>query len=225
MTDHTHEFFEFCIRNDVLAFGEFTLKSGRVSPYFFNAAHFDNGLLLGHLATYYASLIHEVFADRKPYMLYGPAYKGIPLVSACAIRLADRYDLKVPYAFNRKEAKDHAEGGHLVGARLDGDVIILDDVITAGTSVHESVQTIRSAGAVPTAVVIALDREEIAGDSGLSAVQAVETTHGIPVYPIARLSDLIDYLQSRSTMASLAQSIIEYRVCYGSSQQAMPEPP
>ena len=140
---------------------------------------------------------------------------GIPLAAGCAIRLADEYDLSIPYAFNRKEAKDHGEGGNIVGATLAGDVIIIDDVITAGTSVEESIGIIRNAGANPAAVVIALDRQETAGDSSLSAVQAVEAEHGIPVHAILRLSDLVNQLQDMGGMESHARAISDYRAQYG----------
>ncbi len=210
------EFFDLCIQHDILAFGEFTLKSGRVSPYFFNAGRFCDGLLLGSLASHYATLIHRILSGRVgQHMLYGPAYKGIPLATACAIRLWDQFGLNIPYAFNRKEAKDHAEGGLIVGAKLSGKVIITDDVITAGTSIDESVEVIQSAGAEPVAVVIALDREEITGDLGLSAVQTVASLHGMPVYSIARLSDLVTYLDSQPEMAHLSGLIAQYQERYG----------
>lgn len=218
MSKSPNHFIDLCIRHHILTFGEFTLKSGRVSPYFFNAGQFSDGSLLGRLAGHYAGLVHRIMTDSTgQYMLYGPAYKGIPLAAACAIRLADEYGLEIPYAFNRKEFKDHGEGGHIVGAELRGKVIIIDDVITAGTSVEESVRIIRAAGAEPVAVVIALDREEVAGDTGLSAVQAVEAAHGIPVHPIIRLSDLVEHLAGREELTAHASAVAAYRAQYGIS--------
>ena len=218
MANKTNQFIDLCIGHHILTFGEFTLKSGRISPYFFNAGLFNDGLLLGRLASCYAGMVHGILADAPGrHMLYGPAYKGIPLAAACAMRLADEYDLEIPYAFNRKEPKDHGEGGAIVGAELRGNVIIIDDVLTAGTSVKESIRIIRAADAVPVAVVVALDREEVAGESGLSAVQAVEAMHGIPVHPIIRLTDLVEHLADRKELATHARAVADYRTRYGIS--------
>lgn len=216
MPTHQQDFVSLCIDNQILTFGEFTLKSGRVSPYFFNAGLFNTGALLGGLCIHYAHLLQAQLGSRLANcMLYGPAYKGIPLAAGCAIRLADEYGVDIPYAFNRKEAKDHGEGGNIVGAPLAGDVIIIDDVITAGTSVEESISIISAAGARPAGVVIALDRQETAGQSTRSAVQAVEATYGIPVYAILRLADLVDHLDRMGGMENHARAVSAYRDRYG----------
>jgi orotate phosphoribosyltransferase len=215
MPPSKQEFIELCLAHSILSFGEFTLKSGRVSPYFFNAGLFQDGLLLGRLASHYADLLVRVLGREHRFMLYGPAYKGIPLAAACAIRLADEHDIAIPYAFNRKESKDHGEGGNIVGAALSGEVVIVDDVITAGTSIAESMDIIRAAGARPIGVVIALDREERAGDDHRSAVQAVEDRYGIPVHAIIHLSDLADHLSDHPGMQTHAQAVNAYRARYG----------
>ena len=207
------KFVELCIANEVLRFGAFKLKSGRVSPYFFNAGHFNRGGLLGQVAHYYARLIVE--RVHHDFMLFGPAYKGIPLAAATAVKLAGDHGLDVGYAFNRKEAKDHGEGGGLVGAPLGGNVVIIDDVITAGTSIGQSVAAIKAAGAVADSVVIALDREEIADRRELSAVQYVEKEYGIPVYSLINLGDLIAYLENDETAGKFADAIKDYRERYG----------
>ncbi|GJL83458.1 MAG: orotate phosphoribosyltransferase [marine bacterium B5-7] len=214
MLDYQKEFLQFCIQQNVLRFGEFTLKSGRISPYFFNAGLFNSGASLNRLSEYYArTLEHHLPGE---YMLFGPAYKGIPLVTAVAMALDRVFDHDIPIAFNRKEAKDHGEGGNLVGAPLKGDVVIVDDVITAGTSVGESVTLIKAAGARPAAVLIALDREEIVeGAGGRSAVQVVADDHGLPVYSIARLTNLVEYLRLENTDSTLLESIETYRNRYG----------
>lgn len=213
MQEYQHEFIEYAVACGVLRFGSFTLKSGRTSPYFFNTGLFDTGARLGRLGDFYASaLIHQgIAAD----VLYGPAYKGIPLVCATAIALARHTGKDVPFAFNRKEAKDHGEGGHLVGSALVGSVLILDDVITAGTSVRESVAIIESAGARPCGVLISLDRQEV-GPSGRSAVEEVRERYGIPVYSIVTVGDVIEYLRTRGHAQEL-DAIVAYRAEFGTA--------
>jgi orotate phosphoribosyltransferase len=219
------QFIEFALDAGVLRFGEFRTKAGRLSPYFFNAGLFSRGAALGQLARFYArTLIAARDAGRVRFdMLFGPAYKGITLASATAVALAADFGLDVPFAFNRKEAKDHGEGGVIIGSPLAGRVIIVDDVITAGTSVRESVDLIRSAGATPAGVLIALDRMERAGpDDALSpesAVQLVESTYGMPVIAIAALTDVLRFLNSGSPLAAAARSfgpaVHRYREQYG----------
>ena len=205
------EFVKFSVDAGVLRFGEFKTKAGRLSPYFFNAGLFDDGAKLGRLAEFYA---RRLLDSGQPFdMLFGPAYKGIALVAAVAIELA-RKGRNVPYAYNRKEAKDHGEGGTLVGAPLAGRVLIIDDVISAGTSVRESVDLIRAAGATPAAVLIALDRQE-RGQGDLSAVQEVERNYGIPVLSVATLTDLIDYLSGHPDLENKLAAVRAYRSSYG----------
>lgn len=207
------EFVQFAIESDVLRFGRFQTKAGRLSPYFFNAGLFDDGASFRELCGYYARTIRASGVGFD--MLFGPAYKGIPLVAGTAIRLAeDGVDL--PFAFNRKEAKDHGEGGTLIGAPLKGRVLILDDVISAGTSVRESVELIRAAGAAPAGVVIALDRME-RGKGSLSAVQEVKESFGIPVIAVATLEDLIGYLANSPDLAANLEAVKAYREQYGIS--------
>ena len=213
MPDSNHEFLNICVQNEILMFGKFTLKSGRISPYFFNAGNFDHGNLLAALGTAFARLIADTL--EPPYMLYGPAYKGIPIAAATAVQLSALHNINVPYAFNRKEAKDHGEGGVIVGAPLTGNVVILDDVITAGTSVNESVQIIRQAGAEPHAICIALDRQEIADGESLSAAAKVSQTYDMPVHSLIRLDDLIDFLGDNSGLADHLPSVREYRSRFG----------
>ncbi len=216
------EFVELCLAAEVLRFGEFKLKSGRVSPYFFNAGLFNHGALLGSVAQHYARVIVENVGGNidGDFMLFGPAYKGIPLAVATALKLADDHGLNVGCAFNRKEAKDHGEGGGLVGAALTGKVVIIDDVITAGTSIGQSVAAIRATGAVPHSVVIALDREEIVEQQPkqreCSAVQYVQQEYGIPVHAIITLRDLIEYLENDESAGEFAAAIKVYRERYGS---------
>jgi len=211
MQAHQKEFLDFAIACEVLRFGEFTLKSGRTSPYFFNTGKFDTGYRLARLGTYYAKTL--IGADARFDMLYGPAYKGIPLVCSVAMALAAETGREMPYAFNRKEAKAHGEGGCLVGAPLQGAVLIVDDVITAGTSVGESVEVIRAAGADVAGVVITLDRQE-RGAGDLSAVQEVSRFHDIPVYAIVTLKDITAYLASGSMHEELAM-IRTHQAAYG----------
>lgn len=211
MSDFRQAFIAFAINRHVLRFGEFKTKAGRNSPYFFNAGLFNDGDSLRQLGQFYAKAI---LAAKLPFdTLFGPAYKGIPLVSAVAIALAE-LEHNYPYCFNRKETKDHGEGGTLVGAPLTGRVLIVDDVISAGTSVRESVDLIRSAGATPGGVLIALDRME-RGSGQISAVQEVKKTHQIPVISIVDLNDLTGYLQKRSNLINNLQAVERYRAQYG----------
>ncbi|GAA0225105.1 orotate phosphoribosyltransferase [Castellaniella daejeonensis] len=213
-------FVRFALEQGVLNFGDFTMKSGRRSPYFFNAGLFNDGASVGRLGQFYAQALADSGLDFD--MLFGPAYKGIPLATTAAIALSNhpsRGSRSVPFAFNRKEAKDHGEGGMLVGAPLQGRVVIIDDVITAGTSVRESVAMIRAAGAQPAAVLIALDRMERAGaDDALSdgsAVQEVERAYGIPVVSIASLADIMALLEDDAALARHRDAVSAYRARYG----------
>jgi orotate phosphoribosyltransferase len=212
MQDYKSRFFELALRKGNLRFGSFTLKSGRISPYFFNAGGFDDGASLGELADCYADTIAEsgIAFD----MLFGPAYKGIPLAAATAIALNARHGRNVPYAFNRKEAKDHGEGGTIVGAPLAGRVLVIDDVISAGTSMRESIAIINAAGATTAGIAIALDRQE-RGSGTLSAAQEVQAEHGIPCVSIAGLDDLIRYLESCGGEDIDINAIQAYRERYG----------
>ncbi|MDY3332100.1 MAG: orotate phosphoribosyltransferase [Pelistega sp.] len=213
------DFVRFALEQGVLKFGEFKVKSGRLSPYFFNAGLFNSGRSVGKLAEFYANALVESGVQFD--MLFGPAYKGISLAATTAVALGNHagLDKDVPFAFNRKEAKDHGEGGVLVGAPLKGKVVIIDDVITAGTSVRESVEIIRQAGAEPAAVLIALDRMERAGaDDALSAhsaVQEVEQKYGISVVSIASLSDIMQLLEQDNTFAEHQPRVAAYRAKYG----------
>ncbi len=209
--DCSGEFIAFAVETGVLRFGEFKTKAGRLSPYFFNAGLFNDGASLNRLTDFYARAI--LASDEPCDMLFGPAYKGIPLVAGTAIALAQK-GRNLPYCFNRKEAKDHGEGGTLIGAPLAGRVLIVDDVISAGTSVRESVELIRAAGAVPGGVVIALDRME-RGQGELSAVQEVRQAYGMPVVAVANLDDLLAYLGGRPELAQNLQAVLRYRQQYG----------
>ncbi|MBK8161928.1 MAG: orotate phosphoribosyltransferase [Gammaproteobacteria bacterium] len=217
MQDYQQAFLDFAIARGVLRFGEFTLKSGRLSPYFFNSGLFDDGDAIAELGRYYAAAIRG--SGLAFDMLYGPAYKGIPLVVATAIALSDRHGVNVPYAFNRKEAKDHGEGGIIVGRALAGRVLIIDDVISAGTSVRESVDIIRHAGATVAGVAISLDRQE-RGKHAQSAIQEVETQFGIKVVSIANLDTLIRYLSKRADLGPVLERIEDYRKQYGAKGAA-----
>jgi orotate phosphoribosyltransferase len=206
-----NDFIAFACAKGVLRFGEFKTKAGRLSPYFFNAGLFNDGDALAKLADFYAQAI--LAADIGFDMLFGPAYKGIPLVAAIAMKLAER-GRNLPFAFNRKEAKDHGEGGTLIGAPLAGRVLIVDDVISAGTSVRESVEIIKSAGATPAGVAIAIDRQE-RGQGALSAVQEVERDMDMPVVAVARLTDVIDYLAGQPALEQNLTAVRRYRETYG----------
>ncbi len=212
MQDYQREFLDFAISIDVLRFGEFTLKSGRISPYFFNSGLFNTGASLAKLGQYYAESIEASGIEYD--MLFGPAYKGIPLVAAVSIALAEKHGKDVPYAFNRKEAKDHGEGGTIVGAPLKGKVLVVDDVISAGTSVRESVQIIENAGAQLAGVSIAMDRQE-RGTGETSAIQEVESQYGIKVANIAAMADIIEYLGEKPGMVQHLDAIKAYRQQYG----------
>jgi orotate phosphoribosyltransferase len=216
--DLAQNFVQFAVECGVLRFGEFKTKAGRMSPYFFNAGLFDDGAKLGRLAAFYAQRI--VASGIEFDMVFGPAYKGIPLAAALVVELA-RMGRNVPFAYNRKEAKDHGEGGTLVGAPLKGRVLVVDDVMSAGTATRESIAIIEAAGATPHAVCIALDRQEKATEGGqdvsYSAVQYVRNTLGLHVCAIAKLADLMQYLESRSdgAMAADYQRVLAYRERYG----------
>ncbi|MEK6750021.1 MAG: orotate phosphoribosyltransferase [Pseudomonadota bacterium] len=212
MSDNPHAFIEFALAQGVLKFGEFTLKSGRLSPYFFNSGLFNSGLALARLGRYYAQAVIDSGVTFDG--LFGPAYKGIPLVATAGIALADRHGRDLPYTFNRKEAKDHGEGGQLVGAPLRGRVLIVDDVISVGTSVRESVEIIRRAGAEVAGVLIALDRQE-RGTGDTSAIQEIITHYGFPVVAIAKLGDIIRYVGASSAHAADLARMQAYRQQYG----------
>lgn len=219
LQDYQRDFIAFAIEQGVLKFGEFTLKSGRVSPYFFNAGLFKTGAALARLGRFYARAIADsgIAAD----VLFGPAYKGIPLGTTTAVALADHHGLDLPFAFNRKEAKTHGEGGRIVGAELTGRVLIIDDVITAGTAIGEVMQLIDAAGASPAGVVIALDRQERGQADGetksRSAIQEVEARYGMPVVSIVTLDDVLAYLETHAGAALQphAEAIRAYRARYG----------
>lgn len=212
MQDYKREFIEFAIENNVLRFGEFTLKSGRISPYFFNAGLFNTGEHLTRLSRFYAAAIQDSGIEFDT--LFGPAYKGIPLAATTAVALYDQHQRNIPYCFNRKEAKDHGEGGNIVGAPLAGRILIIDDVITAGTAIRESMEIIDAAGATAAGVVIALDRQE-KGKGELSAIQEVEQNFGLKVSSIITLSDLMDYLKGNAAMTEHLEAIQAYRNQYG----------
>jgi len=210
--EYQREFFDFAIELGVLRFGEFTLKSGRTSPYFFNSGLFNTGSALARLGRYYAAALESSNIGYD--MLFGPAYKGIPLVAAASIALADHHQHDVPYCFNRKEAKEHGEGGSTVGAELKGRVMLIDDVITAGTAIRESMTLLEACGAQAAGVAISLDRQE-RGQGETSAIQEVEASYGIKVISIATLNDLVTYLEERGGLESELQAIRDYRSQYG----------
>ena len=212
MQAYQREFIDLALELDVLRFGEFTLKSGRVSPYFFNAGRFSTGYAAAKLGRYYAAAIARSGVQFD--MLFGPAYKGIPLVALAAAALAEHHGIDVPYSYNRKEAKAHGEGGSIVGSALQGRVLIVDDVITAGTAVREACQIISDADADVAGLVISLDREE-RGQGATSAVQEIGRSLGIPVISIVRLADLIETLEETSEYADYLDPVLEYRRKYG----------
>lgn len=212
MRDYQKDFIEFALKNDVLRFGEFTLKSGRVSPYFFNAGLFNSGEALAKLGQYYAAAIAD--SGVKFDVLFGPAYKGIPLATTCAVALYEHQNTNIPYSFNRKEAKSHGEGGNIVGAALEGDILIIDDVITAGTAIRESMDIIAAANAKPAGVIIALDRQE-KGTGELSAIQEVEQQYNIPVLSIIKLEHLITYIEGNADFTQYLDKVKAYRDQYG----------
>jgi len=213
MEQYQNDFVDFMLEIGALKFGEFTLKSGRMSPYFFNAGQFNQGNHLSRLGQFYAQAIEA--SGIKFEVLFGPAYKGIPLVAATAIALNDSFNRSVPYSFNRKEAKDHGEGGNIVGHPLEGDILIIDDVITAGTAIGEAKDIIDANGAKTKGVVVALDRQE-KGKGELSAIQEVENNFGIEVVSIINLSHIVDYLKANNDK-NIISRIESYRSQYGIS--------
>ena len=212
MKKYQKKFIRFAMENEVLCFGEFTLKSGRSSPYFFNSGLFNSGARIAELGRFYAAALMDAGLDFD--VLYGPAYKGIPLAVSTAIALANDYDKDIAYAFNRKELKNHGEGGQIVGSSLKGRVLIIDDVISAGTSIRESIAIIRAHDAQPGAVIIALDRQE-RGQGTQSAIQEIEQEFSIEVIPIVRLEHVIDYLADNGSMPDIIQRMHDYRARYG----------
>ncbi len=212
MKDFQRQFIEFALEKQVLKFGEFTLKSGRKSPYFFNAGLFNTGRDLARLGRFYAAAL--VDANIEFDVLFGPAYKGIPIATTTAVALADHHDIDMPYCFNRKEKKDHGEGGSLVGSALNGRIMLVDDVITAGTAIRESMEIIKANGADLSGVLIALDRQE-KGKAELSAIQEVERDFTTKVIAIVTLEDLVSYLQDKPEMAAHLTQVNDYRSKYG----------
>lgn len=212
MQDYQRDFIEFALERQVLKFGQFELKSGRISPYFFNAGLFNTGQDLAKLGQYYAQALMEANIDYD--VLFGPAYKGIPIATTTAVALADKHGVDVPYCFNRKEAKSHGEGGNLVGSPLSGRIMLVDDVITAGTAIRESMQLIEQNKATLAGVLIALDRQE-KGKGELSAIQEVERDFGTRVVSIVKLADLVEYLQEATEMQQHLAAIRQYRQDYG----------
>ena len=212
MQDYQHDFIAFALAHQALQFGEFTLKSGRTSPYFFNAGQFNTGVKLAGLGRAYAAAIAAWDLDFD--VLMGPAYKGIPLAAATSVQLAEHFDRDVPWAFNRKEAKDHGEGGLFVGAEMSGRVLVIDDVITAGTAIHEVIDLVHAAGAELAGVIVAIDRQE-RGTSRLSAIGQVRAEHGVDVRAIVTLDDVVEYIEGDARFASYLPAMRAYREMYG----------
>ncbi len=212
MKAYQREFIEFALEKQVLKFGEFTLKSGRKSPYFFNAGLFNTGRDLARLGRFYAAALVDSGIEFD--VLFGPAYKGIPIATTTAVALADHHDVDMPYCFNRKEAKDHGEGGNLVGSKLEGRVMLVDDVITAGTAIRESMELIQANKADLAGVLVAIDRQE-KGKGELSAIQEVERDFGCAVISIVSLTDLITYLEQQGGNAEHLEAVKAYRAQYG----------
>ncbi|AKB07541.1 orotate phosphoribosyltransferase [Vibrio cholerae] len=212
MKAYQREFIEFALEKQVLKFGEFTLKSGRKSPYFFNAGLFNTGRDLARLGRFYAAALVDSGIEFD--VLFGPAYKGIPIATTTAVALADHHDVDTPYCFNRKEAKDHGEGGNLVGSKLEGRVMLVDDVITAGTAIRESMELIQANKADLAGVLVAIDRQE-KGKGELSAIQEVERDFGCAVISIVSLTDLITYLEQQGGNAEHLEAVKAYRAQYG----------
>lgn len=212
MKAYQREFIEFALNKQVLKFGEFTLKSGRISPYFFNAGLFNTGLDLAKLGRFYAAALMDCGVEFD--LLFGPAYKGIPIATTTAVALAEHHDRDVPYCFNRKEAKDHGEGGSLVGSPLQGRVMLVDDVITAGTAIRESMEIINAQGATLAGVMISLDRQE-RGSGDISAIQEVERDYHCKVISIVTLGDVVSYLEEKPEMADHLAAVHRYREQYG----------
>jgi orotate phosphoribosyltransferase len=215
MKAYKTQFLELALELDVLQFGQFTLKSGRVSPYFFNAGRFNTGYAAAKLGRCYASAVAAL--DIEFDMLFGPAYKGIPLVVLTAATLAEHHDLDYPFAFDRKESKDHGEGGNVVGAPVSGRVLILDDVITAGTAIRQVIEIIRAAGGTPVGVLVALDREEVGTKARIPAVEQMQVEIGIPIRSIVSLTDLIDHMEEDGQFAEQLPAVRAYRNRYGVS--------
>ncbi|WP_045368208.1 orotate phosphoribosyltransferase [Vibrio campbellii] len=212
MKAYQREFIEFALEKEVLKFGEFTLKSGRKSPYFFNAGLFNTGRDLARLGRFYAAALADSGIEFD--VLFGPAYKGIPIATTTAVALADHHDIDTPYCFNRKEAKDHGEGGNLVGSALEGRIMLVDDVITAGTAIRESMEIIQANGADLAGVLVAIDRQE-KGKGELSAIQEVERDFGCAIISIVNLTDLVTFLEEKGTDKEHLEAVKAYRAEYG----------
>ena len=212
MKAYQREFIEFALEKEVLKFGEFTLKSGRKSPYFFNAGLFNTGRDLARLGRFYAAALADSGIEFD--VLFGPAYKGIPIATTTAVALADHHEIDTPYCFNRKEAKDHGEGGNLVGSALEGRIMLVDDVITAGTAIRESMEIIKANGADLAGVLVAIDRQE-KGKGELSAIQEVECDFGCAVISIVSLGDLVTYLEEKGNATEHLEAVKAYRAEYG----------
>ena len=214
MKAYQREFIEFALEKEVLKFGEFTLKSGRKSPYFFNAGLFNTGRDLARLGRFYAAALADSGIEFD--VLFGPAYKGIPIATTTAVALADHHEIDTPYCFNRKEAKDHGEGGNLVGSALEGRIMLVDDVITAGTAIRESMEIIQANGADLAGVLVAIDRQE-KGKGELSAIQEVERDFGCAIISIVSLTDLVTFLEEKGTDKEHLEAVKAYRAEYGLS--------